>query len=349
MRAAKLRLLQLARSMGLFAVARRLTSRHVRILCYHGTWRAGGSFSGDCMFIRPETFARRLELLDARGYRVVTLDEALEIKAGSIVPDRPCVAITIDDGWYGTFADMLPALRRHGMPATLYCDTANLESGLPMAHVMAWYMGSLAGREPDTPQLRQLLQDAKDLARPMSQRLAALHALATGLDLDLEALLATRTFSYMTPAELARAAATGLAVELHTHNHSLHDMGHEAIRQEIALNRAALGRLLGRPPESFRHFCYPSGRASPEAAAILSTLGLDTATTLEARTAESGDDPWLLPRLIDGDNISEIEFEAEMSGFTSLVLARLGLSRSSHTRDEATAVIREPSPTSAPA
>ncbi len=57
----------------------------------------------------------------------------------------------------------------------------------------------------------------------------------------------------------------------------------------------------------------------PEAAQRLAALGLHTSTTLECRIVSRRDDPHLLPRLIDGDNISEIEFEAEISGFLSML------------------------------
>ncbi|MEZ5853692.1 MAG: polysaccharide deacetylase family protein [Hyphomicrobiaceae bacterium] len=311
--------LRVAKSLGLFALARRATADCARILCYHGTWRAGGPFEGDAMFIRPSTFARRLELLKELGYCVVSLDEIADDHAQHKPRSGPLVAITIDDGWHGTYADMLPHLKRMKMPATLYCDTANLEMGAPMAHVMADYICRLANRSGDEEELTADWHAAKDLSQPMSARLAAVRRLAQRLGLDIEPLLASQTFNYMSPGHLADAAAQGLDVQLHTHNHTLHDMSAEAIAHEVELNRDSLARHLTCPPERFRHFCYPSGRVKPEAAKRLADLGLRTSTTLECRIASRSDHPHLLPRLIDGDNISEIEFEAELSGFMSLL------------------------------
>jgi peptidoglycan/xylan/chitin deacetylase (PgdA/CDA1 family) len=323
----KAELLRYAKRMGVFEWAARASIGDVRILCYHGTWRVGGPFPGDAMFIRLETFARRLELIRAMGYKVVSLDEAAAILRGDEVTKQPAVVITIDDGWYGTLADMLPALERHAMPATLYCDTHNLEQGLPIAHVLAQYLPIIAGRDATGPQFAPLWRGAMDLTRPMAERLESAKRLARALDVDLEPLLATRTFSYMTPQELAEAARRGLDIELHTHHHTLSDMSRKAISKEIALNRDALGQMLARPQASFRHFCYPSGRHLVETADVLADLGIATATTVECRLARAGDNPRLLPRIIDGGHISEIEFEAELSGFVPLVLGALRLRR----------------------
>ncbi len=237
LKVAKLAVLRVSKTLGLFALARRLTADSPRILCYHGTWRAGGDFPGDAMFIRPETFKRRLELLRRLGYHVVSLDELAERYAQGKPQEGPLVAITIDDGWHGTYADMLPQLKRLGMPATLYCDTANLETGSPIANVVVDYVCRLAGRSPDSPELAEDWKSAKDVSQPMSVRLGAARRVAQTIGLDIEPLLASGTFNYMSPEHLADAAAQGLDVQLHTHNHTLHDMSADAIAHEVQLNR----------------------------------------------------------------------------------------------------------------
>ena len=175
-RRAKLALLHAARALGAFALTRRATRRAVRILCYHGTWRVPasvtGGFLGDGMFMQPETFASRLAFLRGRGYAVVTLDQAIAGLRGEIRLPPNAVAITIDDGWYGTYADMLPALERFSMPATLYCDTAQLQSGLPVAHVMARWIAPFASSM--RPRLPARISEIVGVGDSLSRRRFAL-------------------------------------------------------------------------------------------------------------------------------------------------------------------------------
>lgn len=318
MRAAKLAFLRAARAAGGFALARRLTRPAVRILCYHGTWRVRndttGDFRGDAMFMAPETFRARLATLRRLDYPVVTLDHAIEGLAGRRALPPNAVAITIDDGWFGTYADMLPALAEFGMPATLYCDTEQLNTGGPVPHVMARWLARFA---PAPVLAGQAFARATDRAIPHPERLAEAEAFATAAGIDTAPFHAARAFAYMTGDELRRAAATGLDVQLHTHRHTLDDMSVARIGQEVADNTRALAGLLGAAPR--RHFCYPSGIASPAAAAALRSLGLASATTTRQALAWPGDDLFLLPRLLDGEQVTPIEFEAEISGFADLL------------------------------
>jgi peptidoglycan/xylan/chitin deacetylase (PgdA/CDA1 family) len=305
---------------GGFYVARRYNRGRVRILCYHGVWIADDEFGGDQMFIRPQTFESRLRLLNALKFRVISLDDAAEGLRGRKPLPHDAVVITIDDGWFGTFAYMVPALRQRGMPATLYCDSANLLSGTPVLHVMARYLANIHGAERSSdPAVSRLVGLATDPGASNDVKQHALDALAESVGIDLEAYVQTRAFSYMSAAELKQAAAEGLSIELHTHNHSLHDFEPEKIAEEIETNRSVLGQILGRDPRSFTHFCYPSGATAAGAQKALERLGIRTATTLVAGLAAPADDPLLLPRLIDGDQRTALEFEAELCGVSALL------------------------------
>lgn len=310
--------LHTARAVGLFTLARLATRRGVRILCYHGVWRGDAAFPGDAMFIGRTTFRRRLDTIARHGYPVVTLDEAVEALAGRAkVPDN-AVVITIDDGWFSTFADMLPALQARRWPATLYCDSGSLRQPGPVPHVMARWLHRAAGAPVLAPAAAKAFAAATDVARPVEERRDAAEDFATVAGLPLAPALAERAFDYMTPAEMAAAVAAGLDVQLHTHRHTLGDHSVETVRREIADNRYALAALLPLRPSRLRHFCYPSGETSPQAAATLAQLGLASATTTEQGIAYCGMDMMLLPRLLDGEQLSDIEFEAELSGFADM-------------------------------
>ncbi len=313
-----------AKAAGLFDAARRRSAPAVRILCYHGLWLTEDGFGGDSMFMRAETFERRLGLIRREGYAVISLADAVRAlrDEGPPLPPAP-VVITIDDGWWSTFTGMLPALAAHGMPATLYCDTAQLQGGQPIAHVMARYLEIVTaatrklGSDPlvDVVAAADARSVARDLRRPMAERLEATYRLAAALGMPLEPYLAARAFDYMTPNELAAAAREGLDVQLHTHRHTLGDMSAAVIAMEIADNKRALAGILGKSEMEFTQFCYPSGVATPAAAGMLAELGLTSSTTTRQGLAWPGMPMHMLPRLLDGENLSDLEFEAELSGF----------------------------------
>ena len=301
----------------MFALSRSLSRNAVRILCYHGLWIGDGAFRGDSMFMSGGTFEQRLDLLRRKGYRVVPLDDAVDMLSGRSKPIADSVVITIDDGWYSTFRDMLPALRARSMPATIYCDTAHLLAQEAVPHVMARYFVLAAGREPSETILASAFRAATDLSRPSAARLRSACAFGRLLGIDVDAYLEDRVFHYMTPMELRHAAQSGFDIQLHTHNHTLGDMSAALVIREVEENRRVLASLLGRAGESFRHFCYPSGLFTPAVGPALEKAGVVSATTLVPGLATGESPPYALPRFCDGENVTAIEFEAELSGFST--------------------------------
>src|ERR1700743_3228483 len=113
-----------SQGMGLGHVVARSSWRQQRllILCYHGVAMGEEHGSHPEMFIPPETFARRMEILDQTGCRVLPLPEALRLLKTGKLPPRS-VAITFDDGWADFRLHAYPVLRRHNFPATVYLTT----------------------------------------------------------------------------------------------------------------------------------------------------------------------------------------------------------------------------------
>lgn len=317
MKRIKLLVLRVMKALGLFALARHFTADGVRILCFHGVWLGREGYRGDAMFMNPQTFRDRIALLRRLGYPVIPLDRAVAGLADADLP-RGAVAITIDDGWLSTYSAMLPTLFEHGLPATLYVDTQHLLSREPIPHVMTRYLEMLATQGPAHATLRY--GDATETL-PIDRRLPSARAAAEAAGLDVERYLADGVFDYMRPEQLAEAHAKGLDVQLHTHRHTLHDLSVSAIRSEIADNRCALGEILGRDPASFRHFCYPSGRTSAETGSALREMGVISSTTTVQGIARRGMDLQYLPRIQDGEQVTPIEFEAELCGLMDLVRA----------------------------
>jgi peptidoglycan/xylan/chitin deacetylase (PgdA/CDA1 family) len=310
----KIGFLYALKAMGVFALARRLPGPRLPIICYHGVWLGGSEFAGDSMFMLAPTFEARLALIKRLGYRVISLDEAVDMLTGKRPWSRDALVITIDDGWFSTYHAMLPVLRRYGFPATLYCDTANLVRGTPVLHVMVRYLRMIFGRAGMPEAAERAYRRAMDADLPRADRMDALQEFAGELGFDVAPYEQERIFTYMTPDELASAKKAGLAIGLHTHRHTMHDLTSAAIGAEISDNRRSLAQILAMSPDEFQHFCYPSGVYDAGSQAILASLGVTSATSGEPRLARPTDDPLLLPRIMDGEQLTPIEFEAEILG-----------------------------------
>lgn len=85
-------------------------------------------------------------------------------------------------------------------------------------------------------------------------------------------------------------------------------------RPELEANRSALTSILPHSAAPTAHFCYPSGICSSDSGAVLARLH-----TTRQGIAWPGTDPYFLPRLLDGEQLTELEFEAELSGFADML------------------------------
>lgn len=299
-------ILSLAHGLGLGALARRATRRHLRILCYHGLWITPGVKFGNCTFIEPEQFVRRMARLARSGLPVLPLGEAVDLLARDELPDN-AVVITIDDGWVSTLTHMLPVLEAEGLPATLYATTWYAQKRLPVINVALDYLRTAAGRKDiDLP-----AQIARIEALPEAERLDALRAFGRGLGVD-EAWLENRQFELMSAAELAEAHARGLDIQLHTHRHVELEENPAVLPQELAENRAWLGAALG--VDGLDHFCFPSGSFHPDARDMLVAAGIRSATLCDTGLNAPGCDPLELRRLLDGRNVGDAVFDGYLAG-----------------------------------
>lgn len=323
--------LQVARACGLFALSRWLTRGQLRILCYHGIWNGPPPHYGDCLFMSPARFAARIDGLARRGYRVITLDEACRRLPRGELGARDIV-ITIDDAWAGIVPHMLPVLQRHGYAATLYVTTYYALAQKPVLNVLIGYLVERARRRPDAAQLpagcaadmRPAALAARlaahvDALPTLDARWAEVKRLAVAFDIDLAALTAQGAFMLMSPAQLREAAAQGVDLQLHTHTHRLHDFSAEPVGRELALNRAHLADIAGVAPGALRHFCYPSGEYDPVVFASLRAAGIVSATTTEFGLNPPQAEPLALKRILDCESMSDLDIEARLSGFWSLL------------------------------
>jgi len=322
-------ILGICRALGLFRLARFVTRDRLRVLCYHGFSLADEHLFRPQLFITLPTLQGRLAFLSAKGFHVLPLGEALDRLGKGTLPPNACV-VTIDDGFYGVKQIAAPAFREADYPFTVYVTTYYCQSANPVFRLAVQYLVWKSGREADIHALgvpeaetdRQ--RDGVDIPGPAgaiirygetsldeSGRAELAARLASQLGLDYEGLRAARTMTLLDPEEVAELSRAGVDIQLHTHTHRFPEDAAIA-RAEIEQNERILGELVAEPP---RHFCYPSGHWSPMHDAPLRECGVVSATTCESGLATRETHPYRIPRVLDGENLTQLDFESELSGF----------------------------------
>jgi hypothetical protein len=160
--------------------------------------------------------------------------------------------------------------------------------------------------------LKSLLRAAEDQHWSAEQKNVFARKLADALSLDYEEYERMRLLHRMNAAEVAAVAAAGIDVQLHTHRHRTPD-DRFLFETEIEENRTRITRMTGRVAT---HFCYPSGVCKPEFLPWLSEMGIASATTCAPGLASPRSNPLMLPRMLDGADVSRIEFADLVSGFS---------------------------------
>jgi peptidoglycan/xylan/chitin deacetylase (PgdA/CDA1 family) len=320
--------LYVIRSLGGFSLARYLTRRRLRILCYHG-FSIGDEFTFlPHMFMRAGTFEKRMGILKRWRLPVLRLDEAVRrLRAKTI--NSAEIAITFDDGWASNLTIGLPILDKHGYPVCIYVTTEHLAAGTQAFNVALYYMIRRSGRttvvfsgvhpgidgsyevgaDPRAAVAR--LIDAAERACTLDERQRLLRPIASALGLDFDEIFKDGRFTFLDAEQIRELAHRGVDIELHTHTHRLPHESFEAMSLEISRNREKLEALTRRQA---RHFCYPSGEYRANQAEWLERLGLASATTCDPGLNDEGTSPMFLKRYLDSELTPDIVFEAEVCG-----------------------------------
>lgn len=328
-------ILNIAKALGLFALARRVTAKDLRILCYHGAALRDENHFRPGLFMTEGTFVERMEYLAKHNYPVINLDEALDLLKRGALPNC-AVVITIDDGWYGTYRIMVPVLHRHGFPATLYIASYYLKNQVQVFNVATSYVLWLSQDHVlDLSEVSSCLSGSLDLAndtqRDETNRILGEFAESIGgpnerqmlfreicevLDVNWRAIEADRLISFMNEKESREILKMNIDIQLHTHRHRFRAEDFEEAKVEIEGNRSALA---GISPGPLRHFCYPDGYYERRQRPWLECLGIVSATTVKKGFNRRDVSLYELRRFVDSERISSLEFEAEMSGFFELI------------------------------
>lgn len=320
-------ILSLLKGCGMFVLARKITARRPRILCYHGIAVDDEYQFLPGVFMRRSTFERRMALVKKWGYTPVSLDELYrQHQLGQYQKDT--LVITIDDGWAAIAEGMLPVLKKYGFCATLYLSSYFVINQRPIFRLASFYLfwkykrpftplsNSCLRPYTDAPELsvHQLLKHATMLGSSLEQ--AILLEVAACFGEDIQKWQQTGKFMFLSPQSVTAIAVQGLSVELHTHRHKFSELNEADATAEIDSNRQYIKQLTGQNPQ---HFCYPSGEYQQEQLSLLNNEQIKTATTTENELVAKQTHLLTLPRLVDSDKVSDLEFEAELSGIMTLL------------------------------
>jgi peptidoglycan/xylan/chitin deacetylase (PgdA/CDA1 family) len=325
--------LQVSKSLGLFSLARFVTRRGLRILCYHGFALSDESDFRPKLFMRRETFEARMRYLSKQGYPVLSLQQACNALANGSLPDA-AVAITIDDGFYSVLRCAVPILKERSFPTTVYVTSYYVQQQNPVFRLAVQYMfWKTSENELDTAGLKvpfsgvlplrpderkdktmwEIISFAETHLEEHERSILA-YELGTRLGIDYQAIQETRKLGLLSAQEIRDLATDGVDIQLHTHRHKLPEE-QDLVDREISQNREFLEPLVSK---KLQHLCYPSGIWSQQQWPWLDRLGIVSATTC-APGLNYAETPRLgLRRFLDGENISQTEFEAELSGFSEI-------------------------------
>lgn len=325
-------LLQASQGLGLSRLIGNSAWRRDRllVLCYHGVSLQDEHEWNPLLYVSPQTLEARLQLLRDLNCHVLPLEEATARLYRRDLPER-AVALTFDDGYFDYRARAYPLLSAYGYPSTVYLTTKRVEHNRPIAGLLLSYVlwkrrgAVLDGRgvaglgEAGLPtgtvgeRLRICERvEAAGRAQGLSatQKDDVVREIAIRLGADYDRLAAARLLTLMNPGEVSEMAARGVDFQLHTHRHRTPEDA-EQFAGEIRLNGERIASMTGKRPI---HFCYPSGVYRASYLPVLQAAGVVSATTCERGLASAATHPLLIPRLVDTDLTSEVEFRGWISG-----------------------------------
>ncbi len=262
------------------------------------------------MFLNAETLERRCRAIRRSGVEVAPLGDAVRrLLAGELT--EPTVALTFDDGFHDFHRRAAPILRAYDLPVTVYVTTFYVDFQRPIFNLIVPYMyWKIHGGGFCSPEARRVLDQAVQESLSAQEKDALARRAAASLGLDYDEILASRILQLLSADEVRELANQGFNIQLHTHRHRTPD--NEALfRREIDDNRRRLEAFTGRTPT---HFCYPSGVHDRSFLPWLAAEGVETATTCLPAMAAQRSHPLLLPRKVDTMDVSDLEFEAWLSG-----------------------------------
>jgi len=321
----KILFLWLVKLSGIFYICRYYYRFHVRVLCYHGFAYSDEFKFRPKLFMKPETFASRIEYFMKSGFKIVPLAEALNN------PTKPYqLAFTMDDGWSGVYDLIKDVIVKYDIPTTIYITSYYAETQKPVMNVAVSYLlwkskerilklkkDNITIKEVDvvhTPERVKEICDHID-SFDSDKRLALLLDIAGQLNVSIFHN-GKMLFRLLNKFELMELNRKNFDLQLHTHRHHS-PLNHQEFKNEIELNRTWLSQF--KSPDQLIHFCFPNGEYHMSNLEVLAAANVKSATTTRIGLHRPGSNLLKINRILDGENLSFIELEAELSGFNTFI------------------------------
>jgi peptidoglycan/xylan/chitin deacetylase (PgdA/CDA1 family) len=310
---------------GLPAVSRRHHRGKLAILMYHGV--EAEPLTPHCSYVVAAAALRRQLRYLKRHFHVLALEEALDRLRDGTLPDR-AVTLTFDDGTRNLATQAAPILRELRLPAAVFLATGPMGTDEALWPDRLWL--AFATTKETSVDLSKLglgtgflRNDAErgEVCGAVVERLKGLPdderiAWAESIARTLAATPDTTAFQLLSWDEARAVAGDGL-VTLHPHTVThpiLAQCSDEKVEYEISESCAAVARETNSVPTIF---AYPNGRTQDfddRARAVLHRRGIRWALATNFGFAVRDSDPFALPRIGIGSNLSFARFRLLVSG-----------------------------------
>lgn len=265
------------------------------VLCYHNVVSDDLGIGDPSLHLPADRFERQIVWL-ASTFDVIALDEVVKAHREGRILGRS-VAITFDDAYNGVFANALPVLRDHDLPATIFVVGAASSSG----ESFWWDHPTVVAEATPAARNRWLHDQRGD---------------AYGIYRDVQVTGPATLPEAFRPASWT---TIGAAVE-HQQAISIgaHTMSHQAVPRlslvDVLKDATGIRRVIEEHLGiTARHYAYPYGLWSQDASRAVLQVGYDAALTLDTGFCHPRVNRGCLPRLNIPAGISQAAFESWVS------------------------------------
>ena len=313
--------------LGGFWLARQFNKGNTCVLCYHGFAYKDEYKFRPKLFMHPDTFAERMAWLSNSPYEIVPLSKAINRDH-----NKNYVTLTMDDGWAATKELVGDTLAKHNFPLMLYVTSYYAQKqgaviNVALAYILWKSVGKtlviddpilsinkayLISTENMVSIVNELCQHIDNIA-DFAVRQRVLLAIAKQLQVSLYSD-GKLMFRSLNNEELTNLQESNVDIQLHTHRHCS-PQNEQGFKREISQNIDYLQQLALN--NALQHFCYPSGEYYSHQLPWLKESGVITATTVFSGMLTPDTENLQIPRFLDGADVHQIEFEAELCGLTS--------------------------------
>lgn len=269
------------------------------ILTYHSfceNW-SHGLFSS----LPINRFEQQLRFLQA-SFKLVSLQQGIEYLQQGRTDEKPCLAVTIDDGFQDNYTHAWPVLQRYGVPATIFIATDFVDSGRPpwptqlveilertplqkMVFPFKADIGNLATRSAIVKQLKKELSPLQP-----EKRFMEIEALRSHLQVEAQ----TR-YPALSWQQIREMRSRGIDFGSHTVFHSILP----AVDDDVCLAeiRDSKNRMEEELQEPCLSFAYPNGNHGVRERELLESEGYGFAVTQDFGVNDKKNDPLILSRI----------------------------------------------------